>query len=685
MTSAPTRVRRAVTPHVLENTPLSPPQPKTRPLAPRATRKAKKRDFWKPTDRKPDHTATVTHITDPLLKNLCDPDVAGTKERRDVTLSLMKASCAYFAAEVLTGPPSTGGKYIVADHHVQWDALVTTQLRLAVLAPRDHGKTYFFDFAYPIWKASFTPNGKGYIFSATQPQAIRILEDIKEEIESNPKLQWLVPTKKKQWSSTSITLSNGHKIYARGYGTKVRGAHPDWIVVDDGLNDEDAYSEVTRQKNIDYFYTAITNMIIPGGQIIVVGTPFHGSDLYADLSKNPRYCFRKFSAIDDSGKVLWPARYSKQALADKKVEIGSIRFTREYRCDPISDDMSIFPKRLFVGQPTEVFNVCLGMPAKYWDDMGITSRYVGVDFAISSAVSADFTVVFVMGLDSQGNRWVIDIQQHKGLEYQEQLSLINAVGQKYRPDVIFLEANQMQRIFGDELIAKSDLPIMKFYTTGSGKPAKGKKVMPKGNTVSSNKNSLEGGVPSLRVLLENKKFRIPRGDTYSVEMTDKWIDEMKAFTWADGKLQGVGSHDDMVMACWITDQAIRQSGFSFSTGDDDDKASLDELIQESMGTDVEDSAAEKAGDDGRIPEGKNPEATVTDPVLEAIRRFNPRAINGSQTTPYAAKKKRPIPTGGLDFGGDDDEDEADDTSADDALNLHRAAKQAWSGLPGLRR
>jgi hypothetical protein len=631
---------------------------------------------WKPIDAKrPVHKTTISSPQQTNLLFGVDETREGGKERKAAALSMMRASCAYFAAEVLTGPVMYAGKYVVADHHIAWDELVVEQKRLAVLAPRDHGKTFFFDFAYPIWKAAFMPNGKGYIFSATQQQAIRILEDIKEEIESNPKLQWLVPSgKKKQWSSTAITLSNGHKIYARGYGTKVRGAHPDWIVVDDGLNDEDAYSERTRQKNIDYFYTAITNMIVPGGQIIVVGTPFHGADLYADLSKNPRYCFRRFQAIDASGKILWAGRYSKARLADKRVEIGSIRFTREYLCEPISDDMSIFPGRLFVGQPTEVFGVCLGMPAKFWHSMGITSLYVGVDFAISSSTSADYTVVFVLGLDSQGNRWVVDIQQHRGLEYQEQLSLINAVGRKYNPDIIFLEANQMQRIFGDELIATSDLPIMKFYTTGTGATKKRSgKSLPKGNTVSQNKNSLEGGVPSLRVLLENKKFRIPRGDAYSVEMTDKWISEMKSFTWADGKLQGVGSHDDMVMACWIADQAIRQSGFSFSTGEDDtDGASLDEILAESMGLDG--PADVVTGTD--IPENILESVERPDPVLETIKRFSDTAVNGAKADPYGMP--RPTP-------GEDDADERDEDDAYASFNLSAATAAPRTRLPGIRR
>ena len=163
----------------------------------------------------------------------------------------------------------------------------------------------------------------------------------------------------------------------------------------------------------------------------------------------------------------------------------------------------------------------------------------------------------------------MDIQRAKGLPYQQQLSLINSVARKYGSVLVFLEDNQAQRIFGDELIRTSDLPIKKF-TTGV------------------QKHALDKGIPSLRVLLENRKFRIPRGDAHSIEMTDLWINEMRSFTFNDGKLTSVGGHDDMVMACWICDQAIRHGRFKFTFGDEytvENAGSMAELLKELTGED----------------------------------------------------------------------------------------------------
>ena len=200
---------------------------------------------------------------------------------------MIQASPIFFAQEVLRGAPEPPyhGQYLVGEHHLEWDRLVVAHDRICCLAPRDHGKTFFFDFALPLWKAVTMPGGIGFLFSATKDQAKEILADIKTELETNPRLQHLVPARKNKWRSDAIRLTNGHTIYARGYGTKVRGRHPHYIICDDILNDETAYSEIIRQKEIDYFFTAVTNMIRPGGQIVVIGTPFHKQDLYAKLSK----------------------------------------------------------------------------------------------------------------------------------------------------------------------------------------------------------------------------------------------------------------------------------------------------------------------------------------------------------------------------------------------------------------
>ena len=61
----------------------------------------------------------------------------------------------------------------------------------------------------------------------------------------------------------------------------------------------------------------------------------------------------------------------------------------------------------------------------------------------------------------------------------------------------------------------------------------------------------------LRPLFENNKFRIPRGDEHSRAMTDMLGHELKGIQLRDRKIVTAAKHDDMVMALWIADRAVR--------------------------------------------------------------------------------------------------------------------------------
>jgi len=463
---------------------------------------------------------------------------------------MLKTDLGFFAEEMLG--------IEISDHHTEWSTLVARHPRLAIEAPRDHGKSFFFSFAYAIWRSyyawippilysgfkSIPKISMGYIFSNTQDQAIKFLEIIRNELEMNPKLQHLVPEKKdNNWNKTEMRLSNRAVLRARGWGTSVRGAHPCWAICDDVLNDESIYSEITRKKQVDYFFSAVTPMIVPGGQIVVIGTPFHGEDLYQKLSENKSYVFKKYPALDAYDRPLWPTRYTKEHLHSKRDEVGSTRFAREYLCEPVSDESSLFPEKIIA----DCYDFQYEMPTHLTpEDRKNLMVFTGVDLALSSTVGADYTVITTLGVDKFKNRWLLDIRRKKGLSMTEQLREIEDVYVNYRPLKVLIEDNGFQRVFRDELVKNTDIPVEGFTTTAQ------------------NKNSLEKGVPSLQILFENKKFVIPRKTERDRRITDFLINELKCFTWQDGKLQGLGAHDDCVMSLWIASEACSAYQFSFS-------------------------------------------------------------------------------------------------------------------------
>jgi hypothetical protein len=319
------------------------------------------------------------------------------------------------------------------------------------------------------------------------------------------------------------------------------------------------WSETVRQKNIAYFQSAIVNMVMPseqyadyfeGGQCVVVGTPYHMADLFGWLEKNEKYEFFRYPGIlkeNGEERALFPWRWSLAQLREKKKEIGPIAFAREIMCLAINDDISIFPTYLF----PPLFDETLTLrPTKEMIEQRGWTIFQGIDIARSASVGADYFVIFTIAKDRQGTRYLVDIHRSKGLSFRKQLEQIAIEANKYDPSLIYIEANVMQQVYSDEMRRMTDLPIKDFITTAV------------------NKYPLDKGVPGLRITLENEKFVIPRGDEYSRVVTDIWMEECSQFGWVDGKLQGIGTHDDTVMAWWFADEAARAAGFSFAFDDE---------------------------------------------------------------------------------------------------------------------
>ncbi|HPI19310.1 MAG TPA: hypothetical protein PKY56_02980 [Candidatus Kapabacteria bacterium] len=457
----------------------------------------------------------------------------------------------YFIASVLTD-------FEINWHHLEWGNICQTRLKFAILAARDHGKSFFFSNALPIWKMyRAKPYGdmighkrkdlilsmNGYIITNEMDLGGDLLEIIKGTIEGNAVLRdKLYPSEKDSWAKEKIKTKNGATLRVRSYGSSFRGRHPGYIIVDDFLKDNVIYSELQRKKAIDYFHAVIMNAIVPGGQVPVVGTPFHEADLYGDLKSKPGWLVLEYPAIFPDGKVLWPGRYSFDDLMRKKDEQGNLIFSRESLVRPIVSDSSLFPyeliKRAFVGmEEYTLVNNIEAFPISF------SNIVVGCDFALSATVGADYSVSTVWGINEQEEMWLLHISRFKGKSYQEQIAHLKNINMNFRPTLFFIESNQMQMIFGQGLESEN-IPVI---TDNTG----------------INKYDLKRGVPSLVLMFERNKVKLPRGDKFSCDMTDLLASEFASMTWTDKGLEGVGAHDDIPMSTWQAKKGMSFVKFGF--------------------------------------------------------------------------------------------------------------------------
>lgn len=444
-------------------------------------------------------------------------------------------------------------------HHLEWGDMAQRYNKVNVIAARDHGKSYYWSNAYLAWKMyRYQPvtgfgrprkdlalSKRGFLFSFSQQQAVDLLDILKSTIEENDELrERLYPGRSDGWAKTDIVAKNGSRITTKGFGSSVRGAHPGYIVVDDGLKDNVIYSSIQRKKSIDYFHAVIMNMIVPKGQTVVVGTPFHANDLYGDLKNKDGWHVREYPAIFPDGTILWRERWGFKELMEKRSTQGNIIFSRENLCRPVTNESSIFPQevieRAYVRMEDYTFTSSRSAYKVKFDRV-----VMGIDFSISSSVGADYTVIITAGIDENDNMWLMNITRFKGKAFAEQLAVIKRLNQSFSPDLMVMENNVFQQIFVQES-ERAGLPV-------------------EGHTTGTNKYDLKAGLPGLALMFERGTIRIPRGNQESLDISDSLALELSSVTWTEKGLEGVGEHDDQAMALWLTSIAAKKisSGFSF--------------------------------------------------------------------------------------------------------------------------
>lgn len=454
-------------------------------------------------------------------------------------------------------------------HHLEWGDLVHRHKKLCIIAARDHGKSFYFSNAYAAWqlyryskpksgvfsaRPTKASSNRGYLFSFSLQQSVDLMEILKGTIEGNDILRdRLFPNSKTTgaWASTNIVCKNGARLTCKGFGSSVRGAHPYWIVVDDGLKDNVIYSAMQRQKSIDYFHSVIMNMLVPGGQIIVVGTPFHASDLYGDLkskaTKDSRGWFViEYPAIFPDGRILWPHRWSFLDLMDKKNTQGNIIFSRENLCRPITNESSIFPLKVLERSLLRMENYTL---VRNRDDFPIKFNKVvmGCDFAISANVGSDYTVFTTWGVDDESREmYLLNFYREKGKTFHEQMQVLKGLNARFRPECMVMEQNTFQQIFVQEG-DKQGMPVM-------------------GHTTGIDKYDLKTGWPGIAILFERGKIHIPIGDKYSQTVKDLIFSDLGSVAFTDRGLQSVGEHDDISSSIWLATLGANKlsTGFRYS-------------------------------------------------------------------------------------------------------------------------
>jgi predicted phage terminase large subunit-like protein len=262
----------------------------------------------------------------------------------------------------------------------------------AIAAPRGEAKSTITSQIFVIWCVVTERKWYPMIGMDAFDQAAIMLEAIKAELESNPRLLLDFPEATGQgrvWQAGVIVTRNDRKIEAVGSGKRIRGRRhgphrPDLFIGDDLENDENVKSPEQRDKMQSWLTKAVLKLGGAGEKFdaIVIGTILHYDSVLARLQKNPMWRSIKFKAVirwpdnmqrwdewenlihslgeemarayyelhalemEAGAEVSWPAGRPLYDLMKIRARDGHASFDSELQNDPLSDDDAPFAKAI---------------------------------------------------------------------------------------------------------------------------------------------------------------------------------------------------------------------------------------------------------------------------------------------------------------------------------------------------
>jgi len=414
----------------------------------------------------------------------------------------------------------------------EWLHMFQKSKRVSIMCFRSGGKTELV-LNYLAFKIATNPGFQILLASYNKDMANMLTYRLRAIFQEVPVLEPLIPSNKSTlWSQSKMEFINGALIVATPY-LKTRSMHVD-LVYHDEIGEygnhqkwQDATFPVVRAKD---------------GQIICTGTPTSKTDLLHKLMENDAWTTGRYPAIwDEEGndtKTLWKQRYPNYIWQEVKKEVGNLTWSREYMLVPLGAGDQLFPQTLIeqAYEPTMAFSFETKKRAQY---------FIGIDFALSAEVGADYTVICVLEKHDE-ELYLVHAERRRAMPFQEQKRLIKNINDAFKPIRILIDEGTFGKTFLQDM-KNLNMNVHGFRFT---------------------KQSKQELIEVMQASFSNRKIHIPYDKTHieTRKFANTLEDELSNFgvIVQDGavKYEGVGKHDDTVMGLGLAIMAAR--GFQTS-------------------------------------------------------------------------------------------------------------------------
>lgn len=316
-----------------------------------------------------------------------------------------------------------------------------------LLLPRDHQKSVMVAYRAAWW---ITKNPETTILytSATADLAEKQLKFIKDILLSDiyrmywPEMVNANENSRETWRADEISVDHPKRrlegvrdptVKAVGLTANTTGLHCNVAILDDIVVPGNAYTQLGRDQT-KAFYSQLSSIETTGAKEWTVGTRYHPNDIYKEMIDMKEYFYDEENdddieqevyevferKVESHGEFLWPKQrrpdgksfgFDERELARKKAKyLDTTQFYAQYYNNPNSAENAVIDTSKFQYYDREKLSHYHGV--WYLEDK-MLNIYAGIDFAFTTNKSSDYTAIVVVGVDSDGRIYVLDIDRFK--------------------------------------------------------------------------------------------------------------------------------------------------------------------------------------------------------------------------------------------------------------------------------
>lgn len=365
----------------------------------------------------------------------------------------------------------------------QGDTTISNKL---MLLPRGHLKSHMVA-TWAAWIITRHPEVTILYVSATAGLAITQLYAIKNILTSStytrffPEYVHPQEGKREKWSQDAISIDHEQRkkegirdatISTAGLTTNTTGWHADILIPDDLVVPENAYTEDGRE-GVAKKASQFTSILNAGGFTLACGTRYHPSDIYAswkaqeyDIYNDEDEIVDRVSVweiveycVEEDGVFLWPKAmrgndkkffgFDRQVLAKIRAQYeDKTQFFAQYYNNPNDPGSNRINRDRFQYYDKKHLKQSGG---DWWIKGKRLNVYAAIDFAFSLSKKADGSAIVVIGIDSDGFIYVLDIEHFKTDSISGYFSRVAAMHSKWEFKKLRAEVTVAQAIIVRDL------------------------------------------------------------------------------------------------------------------------------------------------------------------------------------------------------------------------------------------